>query len=231
MNKFILSLFLLLCSNKPYAQVCNIIVNATAHRITSDTTLTYDSSPVMQSWVPCPGKFIQLDSAITQIDTFYLREGNTLNIDSLSTMAGGFVVYADSGSVVDCNFKQTLLIYYTPNTILKDTIGWGNKVLCSDIVFDFSNMIEAHDCNTPLSTTDRKMLFYQLANGSSQWTINFPQSIHGKAILYNLYAQVVQQYECKGSQLNIQHNHLVPGLYFLKLQTDCGDVILKLTAQ
>ena len=210
------------------AQVCNVVVNATAHRITSDTTLTYDNSPVMQSWVPCPGKLIQLDSAITQIDTFYLREGNTLNIDSLSTLAGGFVIYADSGSVVDCNFKQTLLIYYTPNTILKDTIGWGNKVLCSDIVFDFSNMIEAHDCNGALSIIDHQSMFTHVATLSAQWNIFLAQRIQGRALLFDLNARQISAMDIDGRELQVKRNELIPGIYFLLLQTNQGRYSIKL---
>ena len=228
MKKIVLLLFILFVIYNLNAQVCPISVHAQTQRISNDTTIVYSSIPLLKSWVPCIGKSVLLYSANTEIDTFYLREGTKLIIDSSNTLAGGFIIYADSGSYVDCNFHQVQQLYYTPNTVVLDTSSWGTRTLCNDLIFDFTQMLQPHDC-IATRVHEIEQASPKVYTNGSDWQIQFSnQQIESYAYLFNLYGQQVGAYKIENNGLIIPHNLLANGLYFLKLKNGLTQESLKL---
>lgn len=202
------------------SQVCPITVNSNTKHLLNDTTITIDNSIIMGSFMPC--KTLKIDSAVTVIDTIYLRTGTTFIADSLSTLFGGFIIYAQEGSTVDMNFKNWVLLYYTPTTILIDTPSSAfSKVLCNSIVFDYTNMIESHNCSVVASVNELEQAsFLKILTTSDKWIMDAdkPFASNSRMELFTLQGQLIRKILQPKQHTEISFGTLPDGMYILNVQ-------------
>lgn len=215
------------------AQVCPIVVNSNTKHLLNDTTIDIDNSTIMGSFMPC--KTLKIDSAVTVIDTIYLRTGTTFIADSLSTMFGGFIIYAQEGSTVDMNFKNWVLLYYTPTTILIDTPSTAfSKVLCNSIVFDYSVMTESHNCNVATSINEVEAnATLKIYNSSDRWILDAEKEfIAGASLqLFTLQGQLIRTIHQPDKHEEIPFGTLSTGIYVLRMRNGSDTRSYKLMVQ
>ncbi len=219
MKKYILILSIFtFCMQQLHAQNCPIMVNADTHHLLNDTTITIPSSNyVPRSYMPCHQ--LIYDSAITVIDTIYLRSGTTFIADSLSTLFGGFIIYAEAGSTIDFNFKASILLYYTPTTILIDTPNASfTKIQCSNITFDYSNMLESHNCNASAAATQMEIANQILViNDGIAWQIqNNGVTTNATVEVFDLQGRQICKPISFARQTRIPYSHLSKGIYIFR---------------
>ena len=130
------------------------------------------------------------------------------------------------------NFKNWVLLYYTPGTILIDTPMSGfSKVLCSNIVFDYSSMIEDHNCSLVASASSiSPNIRPVISTTSDSWSVELydNQEKEMRCEVYNVQGQLVYSNSKMNSNHRIPNSQFQQGIYILKLSKGHESTSVKL---
>jgi len=232
MKKLLLFTSFILCFQASKAQTCQAVADANTQVVQTNTTLvaTNTSPDLNQHYIPCGT--LKIDSASTVQNYIFLRPGTTFISDSMSTIYGGYFIYADSGATVDMNFRGFTALYYAPGAILIDTLGSGIASPCANINFDFSAVLQSTTCSPSNVRDIIELQNLSVAYNSDAWTISLPanaKTLHWE--LYSIDGKLIVKDAFEGSYLKIEKQSLTPTIYILKLANRYGQKVIKLDSR
>ncbi len=212
-----------------YGQNCSVTLPATTIVLQNDTTIvsTNTGSTLNQAYLPC--KSLKLDSTSTVQNLIVLRPGTTFISDSLSTVFGGYFIYADSGATVDMNHKTAISLYYKSGAILLDT-NQSSSILCPNITMDFAQMTANPNCSFALGMKERSSLnSLSVYDKTNEWTVAIPH-VSGQTFwtLFSIDGKVVKTGFSNAKQISIDKTDLQTNLYILQLQNGTSGKRIKL---
>jgi hypothetical protein len=226
---YAITLILFLNIGVAYAQNCQVTLPASTIVLQNDTTIvsTNTGSTLNQAYLPC--KLLKLDSTSTVQNLIVLRPGSSFISDSLSTVFGGYFIYADSGATVDMNHRSAISLYYKSGAILLDTNN-TNATLCPNIVMDFSQMTASPICSFALAIKEKNVLSnISVYDKKNEWTIALP-NVQGQTYwsLFSVDGKVVNTGFSNGKEINIDKSDLITNLYILQIQNGQSGKRIKL---
>lgn len=209
---------------------CSVILPGDTHKLPNDTTIiSQNTSPSISAfYLPC--KSLKIDSSITVQNTIFLRPGTSFTTDSLSTLFGGYFIYADSGATVDMNHKTALSLYYKAGATLLDT-NMTTCILCPTLTFDYSMMIEDPNCFALSIGEVEAGKGFQVFQQVDGWSIRYDKS-GGKVSwqLFSIDGARIQVGNSPYSSFFISRQDLTQGIYILQIMNNNRLTSLKLMA-
>ncbi len=232
MKKF-LPIVLVIFSMTSSAQVINLVPQANAIQLTTNTSVS-PGTPGIKTYIVCPGVTLTYSESST-MDTIILRGGSTLIFDS--TFSYGYArVYAQAGSTVDMNFRQTgSLIHEAGVTILDTTIAppsfFQGSQLVNWVQISYANIPGGVSACSPTSIgnieKDHQSVNVHVAGNTLH--IRSSNSIEKSYSIINTQGQVVNEIR---SNLDILHEDislLSEGIYWLKWKTNSNQGVVAFT--
>jgi hypothetical protein len=118
-------------------------------------------------------------------------------------------------------FKEdsSAIFYFGGYDAAKDTsnnTSWIYKGKIKNLITGFSNNRKTNSMNIYPNPTQNQLSIS-----------NLPASFKGSVIIYNSMGQSIQSEQKSGSQFSIQTGHLNPGIYFVQIKTEYGEIISK----
>lgn len=215
---------------KSSAQVISLTPQSNTIEITSNTTITLGSSG-FKTYLVCPGVTLFYTESST-MDSIILLSGSTLVIDSAFSY-GYAIVYAQSGSTVDMNFRQTGSLNYESGVTILDTTVFppsffqGSQQV-NTIQISYANLSGGASACTPLNiqdidTQNESVHVNVEGNNLNIKTINTSPKYY---CIINAQGQKVKQFQSKNNIITEDISLLPNGIYWLKwISNSAQDVI------
>ncbi len=215
------------------AQVISLTPQANTYQIITNTTFG-PGTPGTKTFIVCPGVTLNYSESST-MDTIILRSGSTLKIDSIFSY-GYARIYAQTGSTVDMNFRQTgSLSYEAGVTILDTNIGppsfFQGAQQVTTVQISYANILGGVSACSPTNVgdidKDNKSVNVHVAGNTLH--IRSSNSIEKSYSIINTQGQVVKEIR---STLDILHEDislLSKGIYWLKWKSISNQGVVAFT--
>lgn len=216
--KKILLLLITIWSLESTAQVLSLTPQANAVQVTSNTIVTPGAGT--KTYIVCPGVILNYSESST-MDTIILRSGSTLIIDSAFSY-GYANIYAQAGSTIDMNFRQTgSLTYEAGVTILDTNIAppsfFINSLQVTTIQISNANLPGGVSACTPLGIQhiDNKNESVNIYVGGNVLNIKAKNAINTSFSIINAQGQKVKQFQGQDTTINEDISMMPNGIYWL----------------
>lgn len=215
------------------AQVISLTPQANTYQIITNTTFG-PGTPGTKTFIVCPGVTLNYSESST-MDTIILRSGSTLIVDSAFSY-GYANIFAQAGSTVDMNFRQTgSLTYEAGVTILDTNIAPPSFFLgaqqVTTVQISYANILGGVSACSPTNVGDidknNKSVNVHVAGNTLH--IRSSNSIEKSYSIINTQGQVVKEIR---STLDILHEDISPlseGIYWLKWKSISNQGVVAFT--